>query len=43
MLDQPIRKPLTNTRQAETAKPEDKNYTLNAGDGLFFGSYVEWL
>jgi len=29
------RKPLTHTRQAETAKPEAKPYTLNAGDGLF--------
>lgn len=30
-----VRKPLTHTRQAETAKPEAKPYTLNAGDGLF--------
>lgn len=29
------RKRLTHSRQAETAKPEDKPYTLNAGDGLF--------
>lgn len=29
------RKLLTHTRQAETAKPETKPYTLNAGDGLF--------
>lgn len=29
------RKLLTHTRQAETAKPEAKPYTLNAGDGLF--------
>jgi len=29
------RKPLTHARQAETAKPEDKSYKLNAGDGLF--------
>ena len=29
------RKPLTHARQAETAKPEAKPYTLNAGDGLF--------
>lgn len=35
MLDQPLRKPLTHSRQAEAAKPEDKTYTLNAGDGLF--------
>ncbi len=30
-----IRKPLTHARQAETAKPEEKTYSLNAGDGLF--------
>lgn len=29
------RKPLTHTRQAETAKPEAKPYTLKVGDGLF--------
>lgn len=29
------RKPLTHARQAETAKPENKTYNLNAGDGLF--------
>jgi len=29
------RKPLTHARQAETAKPEEKTYSLNAGDGLF--------
>ncbi|GAB3285857.1 tyrosine-type recombinase/integrase [Parahaliea aestuarii] len=29
------RKPLTHARQAETAKPESRPYTLNAGDGLF--------
>lgn len=29
------RKPLTHTRQAETAKPETKPYTLNVGGGLF--------
>lgn len=29
------RKPLTHTRQAETAKPEAKPYHLNAGEGLF--------
>ncbi|MFZ5562344.1 MAG: tyrosine-type recombinase/integrase [Pseudomonadota bacterium] len=29
------RKPLTHARQAETAKPEAKPYSLNAGDGLF--------
>jgi integrase len=29
------RKPLTHARQAETAKPEEKTYKLNAGDGLF--------
>jgi integrase len=29
------RKPLTHTRQADTAKPEAKPYTLNAGGGLF--------
>jgi len=29
------RKPLTNARQADTAKPEAKPYKLNAGDGLF--------
>jgi integrase len=31
----PARKPLTHTRQADTAKPETKPYTLNAGNGLF--------
>ena len=31
----PDRKPLTHTRQAETAKPEARPYSLNAGDGLF--------
>lgn len=35
MANQAERKPLTHTRQAETAKPEEKTYTLNAGDGLF--------
>jgi integrase len=30
-----VRKPLTHTRQADTAKPEAKAYTLNAGSGLF--------
>lgn len=30
-----VRKPLTHTRQADTAKPEAKPYTLNAGNGLF--------
>lgn len=36
MADAPKqRKPLTHTRQAETAKPEAKTYNLNAGDGLF--------
>ncbi len=30
-----IRKQLTHTRQADTAKPEEKAYKLNAGDGLF--------
>ena len=29
------RKPLTHARQADTAKPEEKSYKLNAGDGLF--------
>lgn len=29
------RKPLTHSRQAETAKPEAKPYKLKAGDGLF--------
>lgn len=29
------RKPLTHSRQVDTAKPEEKPYTLNAGDGLF--------
>lgn len=29
------RKPLTHSRQADTAKPEEKTYKLNAGDGLF--------
>lgn len=29
------RKPLTHVRQAEAAKPEEKPYKLNAGDGLF--------
>ncbi len=29
------RKPLTHARQAETAKPEQSTYKLNAGDGLF--------
>lgn len=29
------RKPLTHTRQADTAKPEAKPYTLSAGNGLF--------
>lgn len=29
------RKPLTHARQAETARPEQKTYSLNAGDGLF--------
>jgi integrase len=29
------RKPLTHTRQAEAAKPEDKPYMLNASAGLF--------
>jgi integrase len=34
--DAPIaRKPLTHTRQIDTAKPEEKTYSLNAGDGLF--------
>jgi integrase len=31
----PARKPLTHTRQAESAKPESKPYKLNAGEGLF--------
>lgn len=30
-----VSRPLTSARQAETAKPEAKPYTLNAGDGLF--------
>ncbi len=30
-----VRKPLTHARQADTAKPEEKAYKLNAGDGLF--------
>ncbi len=29
------RKPLTHARQVEAAKPEQKTYKLNAGDGLF--------
>ncbi|MAC32062.1 MAG: integrase [Haliea sp.] len=29
------RKPLTHARQADTAKPEARPYTLKAGDGLF--------
>ena len=29
------RKPLTHDRQADTAKPEEKPYHLNAGEGLF--------
>lgn len=29
------RKPLTHTRQAEVAKPEEKTYHLSAGEGLF--------
>ena len=29
------RKPLTHTRQIDTAKPEKKTYGLNAGEGLF--------
>lgn len=31
----PERKPLTHARQAESAKPEVKPYSLKAGDGLF--------
>jgi len=34
-MDAPTRKPLTHTRQAEVAKPEERPYKLNAGDGLF--------
>src|SRR6218665_3868553 len=29
------RKPLTHARQVDAAKPEQKTYKLNAGDGLF--------
>jgi len=35
MPDRSNRKPLTHARQAETAKPEARAYSLNAGDGLF--------
>lgn len=34
-MAEPSRKPLTHSRQAETAKPEAKPYSLNAGNGLF--------
>lgn len=34
-MDKRTRKPLTTHRQAETAKPEDKPYNLDAGGSLF--------
>ena len=35
MTEAKRRKPLTHDRQADTAKPEEKPYHLNAGEGLF--------
>ena len=34
MPESTTRKPLTHTRQADTAKPETKSYTLSVGNGL---------